>query len=154
VPVEVTLQTVAYFDYPLDGPVWIEESEDHPYGFPSDRHGAKIGLHRRGRPVDPDDPERAPDPERIEVLREVARTRFGRGGARLSFAQGCLYTNSATDDFLLGRLGENGFYASACSGHGFKFGPWIGRLLADFVDGKDAPENHPRFLYPLPLAAP
>ena len=55
------------------------------------------------------------------------------------------YTNTPNEDFLLGRFGENGFYASACSGHGFKFAPWIGRLLADFADGTDCPELYSRF---------
>ena len=58
---------------------------------------------------------------------------------------GCLYTSTTNEDFLLGRVGTHGFYASACSGHGFKFGPWIGRLLADFVEGRDSPDRYERF---------
>ena len=58
----------------------------------------------------------------------------------------CLYTTTPGEDFRIGRLESKGFFASACSGHGFKLGPWVGRLLANMVEGKDAPENHPRFL--------
>jgi sarcosine oxidase len=71
--------------------------------------------------------------------------RFGISAASLGEVKTCLYTNTPEEDFRVGRIGDKGFYASPCSGHGFKFGPWFGRMLANFVEGTDAPENHPRF---------
>jgi len=46
----------------------------------------------------------------------------------------CLYTNTATEDFVLDRVGPI-VIASTCSGHGFKFAPLIGRMIADLADG-------------------
>lgn len=48
----------------------------------------------------------------------------------------CLYTNTATEDFVLDRVGPI-VVASPCSGHGFKFAPTIGRLAADLADGAE-----------------
>lgn len=144
-PVRITQQTFAYVQAKVDGPVWIEDSPDLAYGFPSDSQGLKIGVHRPGPVIDPGEPSREPNPEDLTIIREVAQRRFGLAEPDLQGAKGCLYTNAPNEDFLLGRLDDQGFFASPCSGHGFKFGPWIGRLLADFVDGRDAPENHPRF---------
>ena len=144
-PVEVTLQTYAYVDAHIEGPVWIEDSSDMCYGFPSDDHGLKMGVHRAGTPTDPGDPERTPDPTFLEIIKETALNRFGIKEPRLNEPKGCLYTTTRNEDFLMGRLAPNVFFASACSGHGFKMGPWVGKLLADFAEGVDTPDHHPRF---------
>ena len=46
----------------------------------------------------------------------------------------CLYTNTATEDFVLDPVGPI-VVVSPCSGHGFKFAPVIGRMAADLADG-------------------
>lgn len=148
VPVSVTLQTFGYVQADVTGPVWIEASEDNAYGFPADDRGTKIGIHRLGPPFDLNSPQRPPSPTALEAIKDVASRRFGIKDPLVEGATGCLYTSTANEDFLLGRVGEKGFFASACSGHGFKFGPWIGQLLADFVRGKSSPEKFPRFAWP------
>jgi len=35
------------------------------------------------------------------------------------------------------------FIASACSGHGFKFGPALGEILADLIGGSTSAEISP-----------
>ncbi|HVT13313.1 MAG TPA: FAD-dependent oxidoreductase [Fimbriimonadaceae bacterium] len=154
VPVLVTLQTFGYVSRRggLDGPVWIDDCPELFYGFPSEPGEAsfKIGVHDLGPEFSPEDPNRPPHPEHMEAITREAERRFGVVDPQIEF-RGCLYTNTANDDFLLGRHGDKGFFASACSGHGFKFGLWIGRKLAAFVEEKDAPENHPRFCWPEPL---
>ncbi|MEA2552773.1 MAG: sarcosine oxidase [Fimbriimonadaceae bacterium] len=145
--VKITKHTFSYFEGRLEGPVWIEDSADNAYGFPSEPelNTFKIGIHRGGLPADPNDPDRSPSPEAVEKARDAAQRRFGFSAPELVEAKGCLYTSTATDDFRLGRIGDKGFFASACSGHGFKFGPWIGKVMADFVEGTDKPERYPRF---------
>ena len=147
IPAHVTLQTFAYIGEPLYGPVWIEDSADQQYGIPSDSKGQKLGVHSSGPIIDPSDLSRNPSPDVLEIIRRTASQRFGIENPTLEGAKACLYTTTANEDFLLGRLAPNVFFASACSGHGFKFGPWIGRLLADFAEGSDAPENHTRFFF-------
>ena len=148
VDVEITKQTFSYFEGSLDGPVWIEHSHDNCYGFPTEpsANTLKIGVHRRLDAIDPDSGDRSPNKEAIQIAADCARRRFGFENPKVIESKGCLYTSTKTEDFRLGRIGSNGFFASACSGHGFKFGPWIGKLMADFVEGKDKPEQYSRFL--------
>jgi sarcosine oxidase len=46
----------------------------------------------------------------------------------------CLYTSTANQDFVLDRVGPL-VICSACSGHGAKFAPLIGELVADLAMG-------------------
>ena len=46
--------------------------------------------------------------------------------------QPCLYTTTADESFVLERR-DRVVIGSACSGHGFKFAPAIGRRLADLA---------------------
>lgn len=147
-PVRVTLQTFGYVDdgRGLGGPAWIDYGDDLFYGFPSEpgRTGFKIGIHRAGGAADPNNPDRTPPSVARDQIIAQAERRFGFTAGSAEF-HGCLYTSTMNEDFLLGRHLDNGFFASACSGHGFKFGPWIGEKLADFVEGLDRPETFPRF---------
>jgi sarcosine oxidase len=49
----------------------------------------------------------------------------------------CLYTSTPTEDFLLDRVGPL-VICSPCSGHGAKFAPLIGELVADEIEGRDS----------------
>ena len=46
----------------------------------------------------------------------------------------CIYDNSADTDFVVDRVGDV-VVGCGTSGHGFKFGPLLGELLADLADG-------------------
>ncbi len=66
----------------------------------------------------------------------------------------CIYTMTPDEDFVLERLGRV-VIGSACSGHGFKFVPLIGQVLADLVVGDDPRLPETRFSSRRPgLAAP
>ncbi len=95
-PVRVTLQTVAYVQASVEGPVWIEDSPELAYGFPSDATGLKMGVHRQGPEYDPEQAERTPLPDDLEIIRDAARRRFGVAEPELEGATGCLYTNAPT----------------------------------------------------------
>lgn len=149
IPVRTTLQTFGYVELPSprEGPVWIEEGPLGMYGFPTepDRLDFKIGVHELGREVTFSDLDRTPSDEHLACIVETARRRFGMSSPSLRNAKGCVYTSTVDEDFVMGRIGDRGFFASACSGHGFKFGPWVGKLLGAFVEGDDEPEHYPRF---------
>jgi len=147
-PVLVTLQTFGYLSGEQDGPVWIEDSKHNLYGFPSEPWGSgiKIGVHYKDTPFDPDAQSRNPSQGAVELIEDFAWRRLGFNQPRVTREKSCLYTNTAGEDFLLGRLDEKVFFVSACSGHGFKFGPWIGKTMADFVDEEKKPEDFPRFV--------
>jgi sarcosine oxidase len=143
-PLHRTIQTYAHFDVEITGPVWIRESSAFVYGFPSDEEGVRAARHRPGPVLDHPDADRADDPYAIAIVQRMIKELFGLD-APVRETGTCLYSNLPNEDFKIGRIGEKGFYASACSGHGFKFGPYMGKLLADFVDGTDQPENHRRW---------
>ena len=63
-PVRVTLQATAVLDPGTTGPVWIEDGPDLLYGFP----GGKVGVHRPGAEVDPDDPSREPPEAMLDAI--------------------------------------------------------------------------------------
>jgi sarcosine oxidase len=62
----------------------------------------------------------------------------------------CLYTVTSNEDFILDRQGPF-VIASPCSGHGAKFAPLLGEIIADLAAG--APSPDPRFTLAAHLAA-
>jgi len=117
-------------------PVYIVEDIDRfYYGFPYDpTSGLKMaGLHFGDR-VDPDTVDREPSATDEERVRAWLRRRLPLANGERRRAQVCLYTNSPDGHFIIDRDGPV-TYASACSGHGFKFASAIGDLLADMALG-------------------
>ena len=49
----------------------------------------------------------------------------------------CMYTLTPDDHFFLGPLPQNeNVFAVALAGHGFKFAPLLGEILADLLEGR------------------
>ena len=163
-------QTVAYFhpegraeDYRIGRfPVWVylgEEENDHYYGMPEfGREGIKVARHL-AQEIE-DDPEEVlgeADPARIEELRAFLAREFTAPPRRLAGWEHCLYTNTATEDFLLDLHPENPRIAvgAGFSGHGFKFGPLTGRVLAELVlNGRTSVPEFERAREAFSLAGP
>jgi sarcosine oxidase len=115
-------------------PVYIVEDTDRLYyGFPYDPgNGLKMaGLHFGDR-VDPDTVDREPSARDEERVRAWLRRRMPLADGERRRAQVCLYTNSPDGHFIIDRDGPV-TYASACSGHGFKFASAVGEILADLA---------------------
>jgi sarcosine oxidase len=115
-------------------PVYIVEDTDRfYYGFPYDpTRGLKMaGLHFGDR-VDPDTVDREPSAKDEERVRAWLRLRMPLANGERRRAQVCLYTNSPDSHFIIDRDGQV-TYASACSGHGFKFATAVGEILADLA---------------------
>jgi sarcosine oxidase len=115
-------------------PVYIVQDTDRNYyGFPYDPvHGLKMaGLHFGDR-VDPDTVDREPSTKDEERVRAWLRRRLPLANGERRRAQVCLYTNSPDGQFIIDR-DEPVTYASACSGHGFKFASAVGEILADLA---------------------
>jgi glycine/D-amino acid oxidase-like deaminating enzyme len=107
------------------------------YGFPANENGiVKIANHGPGRRVDPDAPRMiARDDE--DRLRDFLRESLpGLGGAKLVAAKTCLYCDSFDGDFWIGRDPDRPRLAIAAgdSGHGFKFAPVLGEIVADAIE--------------------
>jgi len=130
-PVVETRETVVYFR--LDGavPSVVAEVVTRGHGFYSLHdpvHGLKVGSHMRGTPADPD-VEGGPDPELVEEIAAWTAERFPRADPTPAGAESCFYTTTDDERFILERHGRI-VVGSACSGHGFKFAPAVGKRLA------------------------
>lgn len=147
VPATVRQATFGYVRGKIEGPVFIESHDGQVYGFPNEpgRDCFKIGCHDLLREIDPDAPRGGPDPAAIEVMRDFCERRLGEMDPQFVEAHTCLYTRTENDDFKIAMLDERTVVASPCSGHGFKFGPWIGKLMADVCEGKADLGRWPRF---------
>lgn len=89
--------------------------------------GIKAGLHHSGPVSDPDE-QADPDGRVAAWAAGWVSARYAEAGGVLG-SETCLYTNTADEEFVLERHGRV-VVGSACSGHGFKFAPMVGRTLA------------------------
>ncbi|UQA32737.1 FAD-dependent oxidoreductase [Streptomyces sp. HNA39] len=96
--------------------------------------GVKIGLHGVGPVVDPDHRDRTPDPAALDRLRAYAEEWLPGVAGTEPEPLTCLYTTTPDEDFVIDRQGAVTVMAG-CSGHAFKFGPTLGELAADLVEG-------------------
>ena len=136
VPVTVTRETVAYFEREGPPPPSIvdlnAETGGHGmYSLHDPVHGLKAGAHHAGPEADADT-EAAPDAAIVDRISAWVRERFPDVDPNPVQAQTCLYTTTADEQFVLERRGRV-VVGSACSGHGFKFAPAVGRRLAELA---------------------
>ncbi len=111
------------------------------YGVP--RHGddaVKIAEHALGDPTSADGIRREVAPEEIEELRRDFIARYMPAANGEVVATGtCMYTMTPDTHFVIDHHPRypNVVIAGGFSGHGFKFAPVIGEILADLlVEGK------------------
>ena len=119
-------------------PVWILETETDGsfYGFPYDPGvGLKVARHHSGVFVSAEDVDRALTAADEARVRAFARAHMPAADGPLTDSAICLYTNTPDGDFILDThpAAAGVAFASACSGHGFKFAPVIGEALADLA---------------------
>ncbi len=146
-PLEVTLEQPGLFAprRPLDWPAFIHYGSgldkvgglDDPilgYGLPTPDGLVKLGEHHTGRRIDPDDRPDGHDPARLERVRDYVTEWFPGLDPEPVRVETCLYTTTPSTDFVVDRVGPV-VVGAGFSGHGFKFVPWVGRELADLVEG-------------------
>lgn len=112
------------------------------YGFPlHPREGVvKVARHGPGRRVDPD-VERVVTPDEVSAMRAfLADSLPALAGAPLAASRSCLYCDTADGHFWIDRdpAREGLTVASGGSGHGFKFAPVLGGVIADAVEGRES----------------
>jgi sarcosine oxidase len=149
-PLVPSLEQVTYFTLgePSALPVVLDRTLDPELSYvvpnPEEPGAFKAGLHMSGPPVDPDERGFDPDPDRVAKVLTYAERRFA-AHSPTGASDTCLYTNTPDEEFLLDRRGSL-VVGSACSGHGFKFTPLIGRILADLATAQPTPMPIERFL--------
>jgi sarcosine oxidase len=110
------------------------------YGMQTPGEGIKAGWHGVGPVVDPDRRSFLPEPVQLAALQDYARTWLPGVDADSFEAISCTYTTTPDEDFILDRIGPV-VIGAGFSGHGFKFTPVVGRILADLATGtRPAPQ--------------
>lgn len=144
-PLTVTRQVVGWFQ-PRDPelfaagrcPAFIMETpHGHHYGFPTFGDiGVKIAKHHhRNEIVDPDTYDRTVSATDETAVRAPLSEYLPDANGALLSAQTCLYTVTPDDTFIIDRMPgyPHIVVASPCCGHGFKFAPVVGEILADLA---------------------
>jgi monomeric sarcosine oxidase len=125
-------------------PAFIRYGENVTYGLLAGRDGEvrgaiKIGEHGPATATTGDDRDGIVDPSARDRIRAFVRDELiGLDPAPVGELT-CLYTSTASDDFILDRQGPF-VVCSACSGHGAKFAPLTGEIAADLACGGAPPE--------------
>ncbi len=118
-------------------PVFLNLDHDF-YGFPLDERDLfKVSVHYPGPVIDPNVPS-PPDAEVDDYLLSLVQLYIPQAAeGQVSLSRVCMYAMTPDEDFILDRLPgyDNVTVAAGFSGHGFKFGPVIGELMAAIVAG-------------------
>jgi glycine/D-amino acid oxidase-like deaminating enzyme len=112
------------------------------YGFPLNQGVVKIANHGPGREMSPDSPERVVTRKDENDLRKFLRSTIpGLAEAPIVYTRVCMYCDTNDGDFWIARDPErpNLTITTGDCGHGFKFAPVLGELIADAVEGKPHP---------------
>jgi monomeric sarcosine oxidase len=137
-------QEQAFFFRPESRPWPTFIHEDHAiYGMPEGPL-VKVAEHHRGRETTADARDGVVDPAARERVISYVRDWLPGLEPVPRNELTCLYTTTKDEDFVIDRRGPI-VLCSACSGHGAKFAPLIGELVADLVDGRPP---LPRFALP------
>ena len=113
------------------------------YGFPINRDGiVKIANHGAGREMSPDSPERVVTADDERNLREFLASTFpSLADAPIVYTRVCMYCDTHDGHFWIAPDPdrEGLVVATGDSGHGFKFAPMLGEIIADAVEEKNNP---------------
>jgi sarcosine oxidase len=148
-PLRVTQEQPAHFAARAEGewPSFIHyrEASRGPfhvgYGMRTPGEGIKVGFHQSGPECDPDARDFAPDADRHRSLVEYVREWIPGVDADQCVPLSCTYTITPDNDFVVDAAGPL-VVGAGFSGHGFKFAPVVGDMLADLaLSGARA---HPR----------
>jgi len=115
--------------------------EKNFYGFPSlDSESLKIATELFDAPTAADAPPIAIEEHQVQSFhRELVQKRFPDVTAKAVRTMTCFYTMTADHSFVIDHAIDSDrlWFASACSGHGFKHSAAIGEALAQKALGQD-----------------
>jgi monomeric sarcosine oxidase len=150
-PIRVTEHRVFHFprrDESVTWPVTLHRDALDIYHLPGGRDGGPGDARKIAEHTGPVTTGRTRqgvvDPESRARMVEYVQ-RWLPGLEPTPFAETtCLYTSTPSEDFLIDRVGPL-VVVSACSGHGAKLAPTVGRVAADLATGGH--QEVPRFTF-------
>lgn len=110
---------------------------DNYYGIPAvGIDGVKVSFHGLPEEVDPETAKRSIDPEAVKSCRSILFKHIPElADGKVEHSKVCIYDMTENSDFVISRDPEytSLIYGYGFSGHGFKFAPLIGKLLAELA---------------------
>lgn len=123
-----------------DHPIFINENAlgQQIYGFPAidgPDGGVKVAFFRKGQVCTPENIDRTVYPQEIDEMRERATELLPALIGPAVHTATCMYSNTPDEHFVINRPEQFTNVTVACgfSGHGFKFVPVVGEILADLA---------------------
>jgi sarcosine oxidase len=166
IPLTVTTEISGYFQpdhpdafQPGRFPLFIQHLRDttsNGCGFPDLGHGVKLILDRTGAITDPDLHSDEVSTTQLDRLNSyVAGVVPALAGTLIEIVP-CRYTMTPDEHFIIDQHPDSPriIIASPCSGHGFKFAPAIGQILADLATTGETTFDISRFRLGRPALAP
>lgn len=102
------------------------------YGFPDFGDGAKVAHHRGGRDADPEALDRGVSADEIAVAHAALASFVPLAAGPFLRADPCMYSLTPDEHFVIGLHPRhpNVVVAGGFSGHGYKFTPVVGEIVA------------------------
>ena len=118
--------------------IWEDADGDQIYGFPAidgPDGGAKVAFFRRGTPTTPDGLDTEVHPGEVAAMAAYCGERLPDLPGAFLRGEPCMYSSTPDEHFVVSRHPAHEAVTVACgfSGHGFKFVPVIGEILADLA---------------------
>ncbi len=145
-PLTITRQQVVYFKtkektrfQPAHFPVFIDVTRPTSfYGVPDfEGKGMKVGVDGHGEEFATtlDSCSRTPDPAYVDFVHKFVGERMPGAAGEVNHAEVCLYTETPDKDFIIDSPPNcaNLVIAGGFSGHGFKFGGLVGKILSELA---------------------
>jgi sarcosine oxidase len=146
IPITVERQVLYWLD-PVGGtvpfedqPIFINENADgmQIYGFPAidgPDGGVKVAFFRKGQECTPETIDRVVHPEEISAMRDRVTELLPALTGDCVHSATCMYSNTSDEHFVITRHPDYANVTVACgfSGHGFKFVPVVGEIVADLA---------------------
>jgi sarcosine oxidase len=145
-PVTITQEQVVHFlapgGVPDEWPSFIHHEHPWRYGLLSPGQGVKVAGHAEGPVTSGDDRDAIVDAAKVAAIEHYVDRWLPGLVPQATLAATCLYTSTATEQFVVDRVGPV-VVGSPCSGHGFKFTPYLGKLLGELAMAPERRWAHP-----------
>ena len=132
-------------------PVWIHGGPERQlYGFPAidgADGGVKVAFFRHGVVTTPETLDREVHPDEVDFIAADVHRLLPTLPGRFLSAAACMYTTTPDEHFVIATHPRHDQVTIACgfSGHGFKFVPVVGEILADLAT--EGSTGHPIDLF-------
>lgn len=119
--------------------IWEDARGVQVYGFPAidgPDGGAKVAFFRKGTDCTPEGIDRTVHEHEVRAMADQLAPRIPALPGRFLKAATCMYSNTPDEHFVIARHPahpETTTVACGFSGHGFKFVPVVGEIVADLA---------------------